>query len=148
MHVDVHFTNIENIICDYIEEYDTIFVCSAWFSSKAILSKISERNSLVIVSWNESLLEGTSNCNISWLKELETYEVSLRMLNDKEKLLHSKYIILLKEKIPEAVITGSYNFTERAKENIENIVYIKDSSIASNYLENFKELIKRTIRII
>ena len=56
--------------------------------------------------------------------------------------MHNKFIILFNDGKPYAVITGSYNYTQNARDNIENIVYIEDSAIAEEYSKEFERILK------
>lgn len=54
-------------------------------------------------------------------------------IDDEGGYAHNKIMIIDSS----IVITGSYNFTEHAKKNEENLLVIHDSSIARQYIENW-----------
>jgi len=57
-------------------------------------------------------------------------------IDDKHAIAHNKIMIIDRE----TVITGSFNFTKAAEEkNAENVVIIKDKSLAKVYLENWEK---------
>lgn len=65
--------------------------------------------------------------------------------NSNSSLMHNKYMIFFKQivqggkyvDIPYAVLTGSFNATKNATQNLENSVFIEDDAIAARYLADF-----------
>ena len=53
-------------------------------------------------------------------------------------LMHHKFCIIDKAK----VLTGSYNYTLKAQENIENIVVIDSTQVANDYINEFNNVIE------
>lgn len=60
--------------------------------------------------------------------------------NSSDRLMHNKFIVLMRDNNPEAVITGSFNLTMNASRNHENIVYIPDAAVAKSYADEFFQL--------
>src|SRR5205823_5572824 len=57
-------------------------------------------------------------------------------IDSKHAIAHNKVIVIDES----TVITGSFNFTKAAEEyNAENLLVIQDSSLASKYLQNWRE---------
>ena len=54
--------------------------------------------------------------------------------------MHHKFMVFVQDDIPRAVLTGSYNYTEQAKNNLENVIYIEDTAIAQSYYEEYNRL--------
>lgn len=53
-------------------------------------------------------------------------------------IMHSKCLIFFdKNNVPSAVATGSYNFSANAKNNIENMIFIRDPKVAMVYFGDF-----------
>ncbi|KHK00318.1 Endonuclease [Desulfovibrio sp. TomC] len=58
------------------------------------------------------------------------------MIDDKHAIAHNKVMII----DGATVITGSFNFTKAAEEkNAENLLIIRDMSLAKIYLSNWKQ---------
>ena len=64
-----------------------------------------------------------------------------------EHLMHNKFMILSRDNIPYAIITGSYNYTNKAVNNRENIVYVEDPEVAQAYMEEFNAILKESSRL-
>ena len=55
-------------------------------------------------------------------------------IDSAHKIAHNKIMVIDRE----TVVTGSYNFTKSANEsNAENLVLLRDSALASRYIDNF-----------
>jgi phosphatidylserine/phosphatidylglycerophosphate/cardiolipin synthase-like enzyme len=48
-------------------------------------------------------------------------------------IAHSKVVVI----DGETIITGSYNYTEQAKRNAENALFLTDKALAKKYLANW-----------
>jgi len=76
------------------------------------------------------------NSSYNQFKYLKSKNINVRY-DANRALLHNKVFIIDKE----TVITGSYNPTKNGNEkNNENVVIIKDKSIAKQYLDEFFSL--------
>lgn len=76
------------------------------------------------------------------LKE-KNIEKFLRIYKDNtSSLMHNKFCVIDLKK----VITGSYNWTNKAEYNNENISMIKDRITAEEYANEFKEIKSKIIR--
>jgi phosphatidylserine/phosphatidylglycerophosphate/cardiolipin synthase-like enzyme len=56
-------------------------------------------------------------------------------------LLHHKFLVLMKETIPIAVFTGSFNLTAHASDNLENAILIENHKIALQYWQEWNTLL-------
>ena len=56
--------------------------------------------------------------------------------NDFDSLMHHKFSVI----DTEIVITGSYNWTKKAKRNNEDVIIINNSENAKNYLDQFEKI--------
>jgi phosphatidylserine/phosphatidylglycerophosphate/cardiolipin synthase-like enzyme len=66
-----------------------------------------------------------------------------RVQPPKSAISHNKFIVLLKNKKPVAVLTGSTNFSEGGIYGHSNVVHVvNDSTVADSFLSYWKELLK------
>ena len=63
-------------------------------------------------------------------------------IDDKHAIAHNKVMVIDSR----VVITGSFNFTREAEEsNAENLLVIRDSSMAEKYAENWREHLAHSV---
>ena len=150
--IDAYFNNeIEDAIIKYIKKAKrNIFLAVAWISNPTLIKELIDKSNQRKVKINILV-----DCDISNYKNTKGKTDNIKFItkgkninfyvwyhinisgNDKfYNLMHNKFCI-----IDDRVITGSYNWTNKAKFNRENIVVIKDKSIARNYKEQFKNMI-------
>jgi phosphatidylserine/phosphatidylglycerophosphate/cardiolipin synthase-like enzyme len=148
--MSIHFTKISEAIIAYMSKADSVKICSAWFTSRRLLEALeSFDDAELIIGSKDRLLPGPS-FDRAWVNELrstlhENVWLYLPPIGDDETrpgIMHHKFIVLMKNgddgiTIPYAFLTGSYNYTEAASSNIENVVYIENKELARAYLDEF-----------
>lgn len=117
----------------------SIKIAVAWFTdpelSKLLLEKKNDKVAITIILFNDSIN--------SQLKGIKSFENNLRFSNsfNFEYIMHHKFCII----DDEIVITGSYNWTVKARRyNKENILCIKDENIVNQFNEEFENLFKNS----
>jgi len=55
-------------------------------------------------------------------------------------LMHNKFLVLMRDREPYAVLTGSYNYTAHSDLNMENILRVNDASVAQAYYNEAMEI--------
>jgi phosphatidylserine/phosphatidylglycerophosphate/cardiolipin synthase-like enzyme len=95
-----------------------------------------------MTTWNR-LKRGSSEYDSNLVNQIKR-AIPKAFIYPQESLMHNKFIVLLRDEIPYAVITGSYNYTTKANTNRENIVYIEDSEVASSYSREFRSILKES----
>jgi hypothetical protein len=139
--ISPHFKNIKNEILAELEKAKySIFVASAYFTDSDfadVLSKKKKENLIV------DLLVSTSEINDASeliFKKLIDQSVNLYQHGTRNSYsggeMHNKFCVIDYK----TVITGSFNWTNRASNNYENIVIIRDKIQAGKYLKNFYDL--------
>ena len=135
--------DVEDIIVNYIRTaHHQVLIQAYGFTSDAIFEVLDSLHqngvevSIILDRSNESSAH-------SKLKSLKKEKI-FTMIDDKAAIAHSK-IIIIDESL---VITGSYNWTEHSKKNVENIVVISDPEIAGQYIDewNGREEVSRKPR--
>jgi hypothetical protein len=144
------FENIHSMLVTQLEKAkSSIKILMAWFTDEEILQllirKAQEGIHIELV-----LLDHESNKRKSWepihqgLEEFEKFKLNLNLLKDQhgsitlidaknEFFMHSKFCIIDQQ----IAITGSYNWTYPAQQNIENIVIIDAPEIAVQFDQEF-----------
>jgi phosphatidylserine/phosphatidylglycerophosphate/cardiolipin synthase-like enzyme len=139
--------SILNNLTARIRRQDTVFVmgCAAWFTNSRIIKALSELKGVSII------------CTRDKVARLKSTKLKYRTLPQhdgiptvlvvgcgrgrKASLMHHKFLIGMNEKqIPIWVSTGSFNLTESATSNIENMMIIENKEIAKAFLEEFQRL--------
>jgi phosphatidylserine/phosphatidylglycerophosphate/cardiolipin synthase-like enzyme len=139
----VWFDGIVDQIILKLKEVDGAKICSAWFSSSKILQQLETMGDVELIIGNgnrDRFLPGTHDYDRSLADRIRFILGPRAYLYKGDRLLHHKFIILLSENLPVGVITGSYNLTEAASLNLENMVYINSPEIAHQYEVVFDQL--------
>ncbi|WP_343626562.1 phospholipase D-like domain-containing protein [Flavobacterium lindanitolerans] len=117
----------------------SIKLAVAWFTdpelSKLLLEKKNQRIEISIILFNDEIN--------SLLKNIHAFGNSLRFSNSLafDYVMHHKFCII----DDEIVITGSYNWTVKARRfNKENILCIDEKNIINQYCEEFESLLKNS----
>ena len=143
-----HFIDIEKAVLTYLNSSDGVLMCTAWMTSTPLLDACSIRDAtLVMTSWNK-LKRGSAEYNGDLVKRIRK-AIPNCYIYAGDGLMHNKFIVLIRDGNPYAVITGSYNYTTKASSNEqkENIVYIEDATVASLYATEFTSILKRSKRL-
>ena len=130
---EVHFENLRNIIIKELEESTRdIKIAVAWFTDKKIINileaKISQGISVEIIIYNDRINKK------EYFEKLFYNKAKIYL--SKSKLMHNKFCIIDYK----TVLNGSYNWTNNAESNHENIQVTKDSKIVEKFLDQFENL--------
>lgn len=133
------FEDIENQVIQHIKSADySIWVAVAWITSRPILEALYRQhlkgiNVRIVVNDDETTAEyGLPIENTG----IEYYKVSPQNLNFKNTMHHKFCVIDLRK-----VITGSFNWTNRASFNDENITVLEQREKAEMFASEFLKLI-------
>lgn len=130
---EVYFSDIKNTIIKNLKScnYD-LKIAVAWFTDEKIISVV-----------NDLLLEGIRVTII-------IYDDYINRKDLYEKLYHNKALILLSKKLMhnkfcvidyKTIINGSYNWTNNARTNDENIqITYNDEAFANNFVNEFNKI--------
>lgn len=141
--VKAHFENIHIEIVRLIEESTSeINICVAWFTDVEIYNKLVEKQKqgvkVEVVIANH---EFNKKSRVDF-KELLKYNGRVGYvgnINDgnDDKLMHNKFCIIDNH----TLITGSYNWSYKARKNDENILIIKGEQLLINqFQQKFKDI--------
>ncbi|MDC1188613.1 phospholipase D-like domain-containing protein [Flavobacteriales bacterium] len=141
--VKAHFINIHLEIIRLLDSAQSdIKICVAWFTDFDIYTKIVEKqisgvNVEVIVSNHE--FNKRSKVNFKDLLKYNGIVGYIGNLNDgsKDKFMHNKFCII----DDQIIITGSYNWSYKARFNDENILVVKnESNLVKQFTDKFYDI--------
>jgi phosphatidylserine/phosphatidylglycerophosphate/cardiolipin synthase-like enzyme len=140
--IEVYFDNIHNVIINEIGgAKKTIYLCVAWFTDLDVFNSLLNaqkrgvQTGIVIANHEFNL-----NSNINF-KDIINANGSVRFIGNLEdgkadSLMHNKFCIIDSQK----VITGSYNWTYKARKNKENIIIVEDRDTVKKFEKKYKDL--------
>ncbi|MBP9786814.1 MAG: DUF1669 domain-containing protein [Acinetobacter sp.] len=145
MEVKAYFSDIHKVIIKQLEGAEShIHVAVAWFTDKDIFDVLCKKAqsgikvSLVLVG--DDINCGAGRLNFVRLENLGAKVTFLPTGSQDTSLMHHKFCVI----DAKTVITGSYNWSKKARSNDENITIMTDSQeFASKYLHVFEELCTR-----
>ena len=114
---------------------ESVKICVAWINGNKydpILSKLASRGVSVDVVFNSDPTNYKHGLPLS-----ANYQLSPIQTRISNAFMHNKFCII----DDEVLITGSYNWSQKAKESFENIVVIKnDFELIKQYIDEFLDL--------
>jgi phosphatidylserine/phosphatidylglycerophosphate/cardiolipin synthase-like enzyme len=139
---------IQNAIVRNIRRDETAYVvgCVAWLSNKKILKAMSDHlKGVTIITTSDKLTKRRKNQQ-AYAKLGGCFAGGvIRTVGEGrgryKSLMHHKFLIFLNEaREPFCVMNGSFNVTESAVTNIENLMIFDDPEIAQTFFEEFKRI--------
>lgn len=145
MELKAHFSNIHKVIIAHLEQAQTEIVAAvAWFTDRDIFEVLCKKSrsgikvSLALIG--DEINQGPGGLNFHRLSNLGGKVVFLPPGSRDEPTMHHKFCVIDGNK----VITGSYNWSQKARSNDENITVVSDSAdFASKYLDTFDSILAR-----
>ncbi len=121
---------------------NTLHIAVAWFTNKNIFNAILEKAKSgikVFLIVSDDIIN--SNSKIIY-NEIEKYGGQFyRIGNSETELMHNKFCIIDSQ----IVITGSYNWSYKAENNIENIIINEDGVLAKQFIDEFNNIVNKFI---
>lgn len=145
MELKAHFSNIHKVIIEHLERAQTEIVAAiAWFTDRDIFevlckqARLGVKVSLALIG--DDINQGPGGLNFHRLTTFGGQVVFLPPGSRDAPTMHHKFCVIDSSK----VITGSYNWSQKARSNDENITVVSDSAdFASRYLDTFDSLLVR-----
>jgi hypothetical protein len=144
MDTSVYFEKISEEISKHLEAAThDIVIAIAWFTD-ASLFNILRRKASTGVTINLLYLDDKINSKASFnIGQLEAYKAKLFPISSEmqpNNIMHNKFCVI----DGKHVINGSYNWTNRAKSNDENITIFSDNpEISAHFLKEFDGLLEK-----
>lgn len=144
--MEAHFTDIKLHLQKYLSTCDSALICTAWFSLTELINGLCDIELIVGHRPTPLVLHKLHETKT---KVYMPYHVPSTVFVP--GMMHHKFVVLRKahegKQEPFSVITGSYNLTQSAENNQENIVYIANKDIAVKYSEEFSRLLDKSVSI-
>jgi len=142
--------SIQNAVVRNIKREDTVYVvgCVAWLSNKRILKCMAEKLKGVTIITTTDKLTKRRNNQQAYAKLGGCFAGGvIRTVGEGrgrfKSLMHHKFLIGLNAaREPMWVMNGSFNVTESAVTNLENVMILDDPEIAHTFFEEFKRVHK------
>lgn len=137
------FADIRSKMVEYIDEaQQTIFIAMAWFTNQVLFQLLLDKAAggvkiELLISSSESNFLSKSALPFELLLKKG---VKVKILESKEgfQFMHHKFCVI-DDKL---LITGSYNWSNNAHTNFENIIVIQESNICKAYSLQFQKLLE------
>lgn len=146
MELKAHFSNIHKVIIHHLEQAQTEIVAAiAWFTDRDIFEVLCKKARLGIkvsvALIGDEINQGPGGLNFHRLSNFGGNVIFLPPGSRDEPTMHHKFCVIDRS----TVITGSYNWSHKARSNDENITVVTDSTdFAGRYLDTFDSLLVRT----
>ena len=132
-----YFNNIEDELSAMISAAERrVLVAVAWFTNERLFEKLNkalQRNIEIKILMLDDILN-RSEFGLDY-GVLANNGADIRYSKNNGGTMHNKFCI-----IDDKVITGSYNWTNHANVNDENIVVIEESDVVNSYNDQFEKL--------
>jgi phosphatidylserine/phosphatidylglycerophosphate/cardiolipin synthase-like enzyme len=145
MELKAYFSGIQKVIIDHLSAAQfEIAAAVAWFTDREILEVLCKKAGLgvkvSVVLIGDEINQGAGRLNFVRLQDLGGQVVFLAPDNATQPIMHHKFCVIDRN----TVITGSYNWSQKAKSNDENITVVTDAdAFAQEYFDAFESLLER-----
>ena len=146
MELKAHFSNIHQVIIHHLDQAQTeITAAVAWFTDrdifKVLCKKARSKVKVSIALIGDDINQGPGGLNFQQLRNFGGQICFLPPGSRDAPTMHHKFCVIDRA----TVITGSYNWSKKARSNDENITVVTDApDFATNYLDTFESLLART----
>lgn len=142
MYIKAYFHDIKEKILEELQSSEiSIKVAVAWFTDKEIFETLREKSCNNVGVQILILDDEINNSSYIDYDELEPKNAKVWKIpfGNKKALMHNKFCII----DDKTIITGSYNWSYKARTNHENITIVKDNSnLISEFNLEFQRIIK------
>jgi len=142
MQTQAYFENIqEQIIQELSKAKRSVVIAVAWFTDKELFGLIcrlaNHGINVQLLLMNDDI---NNQCGIAYeLLQKAGGKVWKIGNGNNDTLMHNKFCVIDEQ----VVINGSYNWTNKAKQNHESITVIQDTELAYQFASEFEQLKKR-----
>lgn len=147
IHILFDGKGIQSAIIRMINKQETAFVvgCIAWLSNKSILKAMAKKRGGCIICTKDRMTKGLRNQKAYAAIKPAYPGGVIRVVGEgrgwHKSLMHHKFLVGLNgEGKPIWVTNGSFNFTQNATTNLENLMVMEDEDVAECYFEEFKRV--------
>lgn len=145
MEIRAYFFDIHKVIINHLKAAKSeIVVAIAWFTDQEIFETICTRARLgvkvAVILIGDNINQGAGRLNFAKLDNLGGKVIFLAQDSDDAPIMHNKFCVIDQK----TVITGSYNWSKKARSNEENITVVEDApELAYQYRDAFQAMLTR-----
>ncbi|WP_020602583.1 phospholipase D-like domain-containing protein [Spirosoma spitsbergense] len=149
METTAHFTHIyETIIAELQKARQSVYVAVAWFTDRDLFQCLCERAAtgirVKLMLTNDTINFREGGLPFDRLSQAGGQVYIIGSGGEKQTLMHNKFCVIDEQ----TVITGSFNWSYKARQNHENITITTDAeSLARQFVAEFRQLRDRYIRV-
>jgi hypothetical protein len=146
MTLEAHFQNIQPAIIRHLQQaQQEILVAVAWFTDRELFEVLCKKAQagvkVAVALLDDKINRGQGSLNFHRLVNLRGKVVFLPSGSDGEAMMHHKFCVL----DGATVITGSYNWSNKARRNDENITVVTEQpDYTARYRQAFLDLLARS----
>ena len=146
MELKAHFSNIHKVIIHQLEQGQTEIVAAiAWFTDRDIFEVLCKKArtgiKVTVALIGDDINQGPGGLNFQRLISFGGQVIFLPPGSRDAPTMHHKFCVIDSN----TVITGSYNWSQKARSNDENITIVTEAKdFAGSYLSTFDSLIARS----
>ena len=129
--VDVLFHDIEERLVELLESCTKAKICVAWVREARLIRAMPRDTQLIVT--NDTRLPAYSRLRKSNVRKIGTRRGRFRAL------MHNKFVVGYTDGSdePAFVATGSYNWTQHSRINLETVTVIHDPVVAKHFEQHF-----------
>lgn len=136
LQIKSYFSGIEEKIIELISSAQKkVYIAVAWFTSNEIKNALLDLNNSKVIDLKVLVDDNETNRKYYFGNE-EFNPIYVKSKKFSKEFLHHKFILIDEE----IIITGSYNLSNKARKNLENIVVITSPRLYDNYSRIFRFL--------
>ena len=145
MELKAHFSNIHKVIIIHLDQAQSeILAAVAWFTDRDIFEVLCKKAcagiKVSVALIGDEINRGPGGLNFNRLNAFGGQVIFLPPGSRCEPTMHHKFCVIDRS----TVITGSYNWSQKARSNDENITVVSDSAdFAGKYLDTYDSLLVR-----
>lgn len=145
MELKAYFSNIDTVIASYLEKATSeITVAVAWFTDRKLFEVLCNKAkcgiTVSIVLIDDDINKGQYGLDFSQLIRLGGSIFFLPQDEQNNSIMHHKFCVIDNQ----TVITGSFNWSKRARRNDENITIVEnDARFSIDFTDAFTEIVNR-----
>lgn len=147
IHILFDGARIKSSVIRMVNKSETCFVvgCIAWLSNKDILKAMATKKGCCIVCTKDKMTKGIRNQKAYSAIKPAYPGGTIRVVGEgrgwQKSLMHHKFLVGLDSSgVPIWVSNGSFNMTESATSNLENIMIMEDPEVAKCYFDEFRRV--------
>lgn len=120
--------------------------CVAWLTNSRVIAAMHKLQGVQIIVTNDKILKRAKSKYVG-LQSIKNDQAPICVVGSgrgyMKSLMHHKFLVALDDqKRPLWVCNGSFNITESAKTNIENMVIYDDPNVATIFLQEYERIYK------